>query len=94
MAKTSRHTHAIDYEGERTGGVIFGTLHWSDIHGEGDAKMKFVFDEMPPVMRLDALGDAIGMLEREYEYQMQQFYGSQDHPVARQVGHYRGDKND
>jgi hypothetical protein len=73
MEKKSRHT--VGYDGKRTSGMVIGTLYWSYKHDEADVKMKLAFDEMSSIGRLDALNDIIGLLEREYAYQMTQCYG-------------------
>ena len=73
MAKDERYTHAVDFKGERTKGKQIGTL-WCDMDIiEGDVTMRFNFDKMHPLERVDVLNDIIGMLERELEYQTEEF---------------------
>ena len=71
--KNSRYTHAEDYTGERSKGTKIGTL-WADLENvEGDVTMKFIFDDLDPLARVDILNDLLGMLQRELEYQQDEF---------------------
>jgi hypothetical protein len=57
----------LDYVGERRKGKRIGTL-WANINYEGgDVTLAPIFDGMDRLMRLDVIGDCIGLLEREYD---------------------------
>jgi hypothetical protein len=59
---------------ERHRGKRIATVMWNANHGEGDVTISPVFDELDDVAKLDALQDAIGLLQAEYavEAELQQ----------------------
>ena len=62
---TDRFTRGWD--GERYRGRRIATLMWNQTHGEGDVTISAAFDELADIEKLDALQDAIGLLQREYD---------------------------
>ena len=63
----------LDYKGTRSKGKRLGTLWYSE-HVEGDVTLSPLFEELDALARLDALGDIIGLLQREYELAHKEFY--------------------
>jgi hypothetical protein len=61
---TDRFTRGWD--GERFKGNKIATVMWSDNHGEADVTITSLFDSLSDIEKLDALQDAIGLLQREY----------------------------
>lgn len=55
------------YEGKRHHGERIATATWDAENGECDVTIAPLFDELSDVEKLDALNDAIGLLEREYD---------------------------
>jgi hypothetical protein len=57
----------LDYDGERFKGRRLGTLWYSENRAGGDVTLSPLFEELGNMERLDALGDMIGLLQREYD---------------------------
>ena len=57
----------LDYTGERHKGRRLGTLWYSESRAEGDVTLSPLFEKLGNMERLDALGDMIGLLQREYD---------------------------
>lgn len=55
-----------EFEGSRHKGKRLGTLWISHCKESGDVTLSHIFDEMDNLMKLDVLGDCIGLLQREY----------------------------
>lgn len=73
------HTNAFDYVGPRTKGTQFAKLVYDQVSGEADVMANEAYRDMPDVIKLDVLGDAIGMLQRERNYiasKMTRMHGS------------------
>jgi len=56
-----------EYAGERHKGRRLGTLWYSENRAGGDVTLAPLFEELGNMERLDALGDMIGLLQREYD---------------------------
>ncbi len=63
-----KHTDSFDYVGPRTKGTQFAKLVYDQVSGEADVMANEAYRDMPDAMKLDVLGDAIGMLQRERNY--------------------------
>lgn len=62
-----RWTDGGDYRGARTKGVKIASIWWSEEDGEGDVTLTKAFDGLDSIEQIDALHDAIGMLERQID---------------------------
>lgn len=62
---TWEHTDSFDYTGKRTKGTQFAKLVYDQVSGEADVMANEFYRTMPDTMKLEVLGDAIGMLQRE-----------------------------
>jgi hypothetical protein len=59
------HRFTNGWDGERTTGTAIGTIWWDYLHGSGDVTLSPEFDAMDYVSKIDALQDAIGLMNRE-----------------------------
>ncbi len=78
-----RWSDAWTYMGARTKGRRIATLWWSDKDGEGDVTVTTFFDELDSIEQLDALSDAIGMIERQMKVCRKRFENDFSIPMGR-----------
>jgi hypothetical protein len=60
-----RWSDADDYKGTRTKGRRIATIWWSKSDEEADITVTATFDGMDPYAQIEALEDAISMLNRQ-----------------------------
>jgi hypothetical protein len=68
-----RHTRGFEHP--RNKGRRIGTLWWNDDLGDADVTMSEYFDSMGTLERVDAMGDIIGLLEREGDFCYEDYSG-------------------
>lgn len=64
----------LEYKGDRHKGKRLGTLWYNEECVSGDVTLAPMFEDLDDLARLDALGDIIGLLQREYELAHKEFY--------------------
>jgi hypothetical protein len=71
---------------ERHRGKRIATVMWNANYGEVDVTISPVFDELDDVAKLDALQDAIGLLQAEYEVEAELQQAQHEARIANRNG--------
>jgi len=63
------------YIGKRHKGKRLGSFWWSETWGEGDITVSAAFDDLDSFSKIEALNDAMSMLQRQYDVSYREYIG-------------------